>query len=206
MKSLEKIIEKYSKIEFNENNYGVGGGLDGCKFASNRHEDALNDKGKLTLGKAVQMFKKATGFDTDFVKKVITYTIPNMEWHHAGLLPKQYGGGMKKTYFINSMEIVHLAKNWQNLTEQFEISLNEKRIAAETQKNKEQLQQEFLKENAKKVVRVTNIPEFFYEINREMNGKYGWFSSYGKSYNLPEYYTGWSFESQEKYNEFLNLK
>lgn len=39
-----------------------------------------------------------------------------------------------------------------------------------------------------------------------MNGKFGWFSSYGKSYNMPEYYTGWEFESQEKYQEFFNLK
>jgi len=38
-----------------------------------------------------------------------------------------------------------------------------------------------------------------------MNGKHGWFSSYGKSYNLPEYYSGWEFENFEKYNEFIKL-
>jgi hypothetical protein len=206
MKNLEKIIDKYSNLQYNENNYGVGGGLDGCKFASNRHEDALNDIGKLTLGKTVQMFKKATGFDTDFVKKVILYEIPNLEWHHAGMLPKQYGGGMKKTYFVNAVEIVHLALNWQRIVEQFEISNNEKRIVAENQKNKEQLQQEFLEKNATRIVRTANMPQFFYEVDREMNGKYGWFSSYGKSYKLTEYYTGWSFDSIEKYNEFMNLK
>ena len=37
---LEKIIEKYSRKEYNTDNYSVGGGLDSDKFASNRHEDA----------------------------------------------------------------------------------------------------------------------------------------------------------------------
>lgn len=29
--------------------------------------------------------------------------------------------------------------------------------------------------------------------------------SYGKLYNMDEYYSGWAFESEEKYNEFLNI-
>ena len=89
MKNLEKIAKKYSEINHNEENFEIGGGLSDGKFASNRHEDAKNDEGKLTLGKAVQMFKKATeNDDTDFVKEVLCYAIPNMEWHHAGKLPK----------------------------------------------------------------------------------------------------------------------
>ena len=66
------------------------GGLDSGKFASRRHEDAKNDFGKLTLGKAAQMFKKAVGSDdVEFIKEVLSYAVPNMEWHHAGKLPKQ---------------------------------------------------------------------------------------------------------------------
>ena len=111
MKNLEKIVKKYSEINHNEENFEIGGGLSDGKFASNRHEDAKNDEGKLTLGKAVQMFKKATeNDDTDFVKEVLQYAVPNMEWHHAGKLPKQYGGGMKKTYFINSKEMQTIGK------------------------------------------------------------------------------------------------
>ena len=61
MKNLQKIIEKYSKLNFNADNYSVGGGLcDSGKKASNRHEEALNDLGKLTQGKCAAMFKKAT--------------------------------------------------------------------------------------------------------------------------------------------------
>jgi hypothetical protein len=205
MKNLEKIIAKYSSKEYKEN-YSIGGGLDDCKFASRRHEDAKSDDGKLTLGKANQMFAKATGLTVEEVKEILVYAVPNMEWHHAGLLPKAYGGGMKKTYFLNSAEIVEIATNWQNLVEKLEISKTEKRNAAEEKKNLEVRKLEFLQANAKKIERTTIVPAFFYETGREMNGKYGWFSSYGKSYNMTEYFTGWAFESLEKYNEFKNLK
>ena len=75
-KKLLIISEKYSKLEFNQNNYDVGGGLDDYKFASNRHEDAKNDNGKITLGKAVKMFKNATSLNTDEVKKIIKFSFP----------------------------------------------------------------------------------------------------------------------------------
>jgi hypothetical protein len=204
MKTLEKIIEKYSSTEYSDN-YSIGGGLDDSKFASRRHQDAKNDDGKLTLGKANQMFSKATGLTVDEIKEVIKYAVPCMEWHHAGLLPKSYGGGMKKTYFLNASEIVNIATNWVAFVEKLAISKNAARLDNEQKKNREQLQQEFLKANAKRVERVSSTPKFFYETNKEMDGKYGWFSSYGKSYNLPEYYSGWAFESKEKYEEFFKL-
>jgi hypothetical protein len=205
MKNLDKIIEKYSKIEFNHGNYGIGGGLNGVKFASNRHEDAISDKGKLSMGKANQMFKKATGCELELVKEVIAYAVPNPEWHHAGLLPKSYGGGMKKTYFLNSFEIIDIAENWQSYIEKVEISKDNKRQCDESAKNREESQQKFLSENATKVTRSSTKPKYFYETNREMNGKYGWFCSYGKSYKLSEYYTGWEFDTVEKLNEFHNI-
>lgn len=207
MRSLEAIIKKYKKLQYNEDNYGIGGGLsDSGKKASKRHEDALLDKGKLTLGKAVQMFKKATGIeDTEYVKEMLQYAVPKMEWHHAGFLPKAYGGGMKKTYFLNSTEIVMIATNWEELVDRLAIKKQEARIEEERKRNREQIKQEFLARWAKKLVRVENPPKWFYEIDREMKGKYGWFSSYGKSYNLKEYYTGWAFRSEKKYKEFLSI-
>ena len=206
MKNLKSIIEKYEQISHNADNYEIGGGLDSNKFASRRHEDAKNDFGKLTLGKATQMFKKAVGSDdVEFIKEVLRYAVPNMEWHHAGKLPKQYGGGMKKTYFLNSYEIVKIAENWDDYTQKLELSKADKRKAAELQKSREEVQQEFLKLNAEKVTRVSKVPEFFYETGREMQGKYGWFSAYGKSYNLPEYYTGWKFADDKTLQEFLSI-
>ena len=98
-KKLQKIADKYKAIEHNEDNYSIGGGLSGEAFASRRHQDAKFDEGKLTEGKATQLFKTATGCELDYVKSIINYAVPNMEWHHAGKLPKSYGGGMKKNLF-----------------------------------------------------------------------------------------------------------
>lgn len=206
MKNLDAIIKKYSNLDHNADNYEIGGGLDGAKFASKRHEDAKNDEGKLTLGKAAQMFKKAVSVDdVEFIKEVLKYAIPNMEWHHAGKLPKQYGGGMKKTYFLNASEIVKVAQNWQANVEKLEISKADKRAADEVKKTREQLRQEFLTAHATKVARVAERPQFFFETDKEMQGKFGWFSSYGKSYNMTEYYTGWVFSSEQALIDFSKL-
>ena len=202
---LEKIVEKYSSKEYDEN-YNIGGGLDACKFASRRHEDAINDEGKLTLGQANQLFAKATSCTVDEAREIIEYAVPNMEWHHAGKLPKSYGGGMKKTYFLNSKEIVDVAENWADYVEKIAISKEEKRKENESKKSLEARQLEFLQVNATKVERVSSMPTFFYKTAQEMNGKYGWFDSTYKSYNMTEYFTGWAFEIEEKYREFLNIK
>lgn len=203
---LEVIYTKYSNISHNEDNYSIGGGLSGEKFASRRHEDAKNDEGKLTLGQATQLFKKATGLEIELVKEIIEYAVPHMEWHHAGKLPKAYGGGMKKTYFLNAEEICDVAKNWTNYIEKLELSKLAAKNAAEQKKNLETRQQEFLQANAKKIVRTRTKPMFFLQIAQEMEGKYGWFDSRYKSYNLPEYFTGWEFESEEKLHEYYTIK
>jgi hypothetical protein len=204
--TLQTIQDRFCNIQYNDNNYSIGGGLDGSKFASNRHEDARSDEGKLTLGQATQLFKKATGLDTDFIREVIEYAVPNMEWHHAGLLPKSYGGGMKKTYFLNSREICNVATNWSSYVEKLGLSKIAIQKEKEEKKNLEVRKLEYLQGNAKKKERVSERPTHFYLTAREMNGKYGWFDSTYKSYNLPEYFSGWEFESEEKYNEFSNIK
>ena len=205
MKNLEKIKNKFSEIAHNGNNYSVGGGLSVNQFASNRHEDAKYDEGKMTLGTVAQMFRKATGENLKKVKEIINYAIPNMEWHHAGMLPKAYGGGMGRTYFLNSLEIVDLAENWERQKNKLDISKEEerkeKKIVAQIRNMKEQ----FLSENAIEVVRVAEPPELFFEINREMKGKFGWFCSYEKKYKLPEYYTGWVFDDVEKMKKYYEI-
>lgn len=209
-KKLEKIAIKYKAINYNEDNYSIGGGLSDSAFASNRHQDAKYDAGKLTEGEATQLFKKATGLELDYVKKIINYAVPNMEWHHAGKLPKSYGGGMKKTYFLNASEIVDLAENWQNYCERYELRILDKKNKEAESKNLEQRKLDFLQANAK---RFSRISESVYNnmahtllTDREMNGKYGWFDSTYKSYNMPEYFSGWEFESEEKRNEYFNIK
>lgn len=202
---LQAIAKKYSEIQHNEDNYSVGGGLDGAKFASNRHEDANNDPGKLTFGKATELFKKASELDIDTVKEILEYGVPNMEWHHAGQLPKKYGGGMKKAYFLNATQIVMVATTWNDLQDKLNLSKNAAKIANENKKNLEQRKLDFLKTHAKRYERVTSEPANNYRTAREMSGKYGWFDSTYKSYNLPEYFSGWAFETGEKLQEFYQL-
>jgi len=205
--TLETICNKYCTIQHNDDNYSIGGGLDGSKFASRRHEDAKNDDGKLTEGQATQLFKKATGLELDVVKEIINYAVPNMEWHHAGKLPKSYGGGMKKTYFLNASEICDVAKNWNQYAEKLDLSKAAAKVAAENKKDLEQRKHDFLTANAKRFERLSATPARNYILTAtEMNGKYGWFDSTYKSYKLPEYFSGWEFESEEKYNQYLNIE
>lgn len=204
--TLQTIFNQFCEINHNEDNYSIGGGLDGSKFASRRHENARNDSGKLTLGEATQLFKKATGLDVDAVKEILEYAVPNMEWHHAGKLPKSYGGGMKKTYFLNASEICDISKNWDSYLEKLQISKVAEKNAADEKRSLEARQQEFLKANAKRFERVKTTPDHSFITSQEMNGKYGWFDSTYKSYNLPEYFSGWAFETAEKRAEYFNIK
>ena len=203
---FEAICKKYCSVQHNQDNYSIGGGLYQTKFASRRHEDAKSDEGKLTLGQATQLFKKASGLETKEVNEILEFAVPNMEWHHAGKLPKSYGGGMKKTYFLNAREICDVATNWNELVEKLKVSKESAKIDAEIKKNLEVRKSEFLQANAKKIFRVTSKPSYFFMTDQEMNGKYGWFDSAYKSYNMTEYFSGWEFETQEILNEFLNLK
>ena len=202
---LDKIAKKYAEIQHNEDNYSIGGGLANGVFASNRHQDAKFDEGKLTEGKATQLFKNATDLDTETVKGVINTAIPNKEWHHAGKLPKQYGGGMKKTYFLNAAQLVDLATNWDKYAENFIIFNLAKKAKDQEKKDLEQKKNDFLKANATKRVRIEKMPTYFIVTGKEMNGKHGWFNSWDKSYNMTEYYTGWEFENEQTYKNYFNL-
>ena len=100
-----------------------------------------------------------------------------------------------------------MAENWQSYCEKYEISLQVARQKAEDKKTLEQRKEAFLNANAVKKVRVRYEDRglWFYETNKEMDGKYGWFSSYGKSYNMTEYYTGWDLQTEENYREFFKI-
>jgi len=199
MKSLVEIAKIYSARKF-ENNFYVGGGLDDERFASNRHEHAKRDQGKVTVGKATQLFKKATGLSLEKVKSIIRIAVPYPEWHHAGKLPKSYGGGMKKTYFLNAKEMVDLCENWS----EYEKKLEQQKEIEKQAVNKEIAKQKFLEKYAERVERVVDEPKWFYRTKQEMNGKYGWFDSSTKDYNLTEYFSGWKFRSKRKFDEFNN--
>lgn len=129
--ALQKMAEKYAAINYDGDNYYIGGGLaDSGKFESNRHFAAKRDPGKLTVGQFVQKVKRLTKLDTDLINYLI-YSNFNLEWHHAGKLPKRYGGGMKKTYFINSDQIIDFCNNIDEYLKKRE----EKNIEIEQKKN-----------------------------------------------------------------------
>ena len=113
---------------------------------------------------------------------------------------------MKKTYFLNSKEIVHVAENWASIVEKLTIPKTEKRNAEEAKKNREQIKLEFLNENAEKVIRVSERPSFFYETDKEMQGKFGWFSSYGKVIICPNTSRGGFSKPKKNFKNFSIYK
>jgi hypothetical protein len=209
MKNLDKIIEKFSKLESKKN-------------CCQSYEDALFDESKLHFGRAAEMFKRATSTNIAFIKKVFNHAIKYPEWYYNG-------GGMKKTYFLNASQIVEIATNWHNLVEMLvgilvETLIEKEEISKkviEEEKKIVQMKKEFLTAHATKIIRFLGIPgKLFWETDREMEGKDGWFSCYGKnnettySYKLTYsydnldmkiYYSGWQFNSRERYNEFLRF-
>jgi len=204
-KNLKKIYDKYENKN-NNNNYHIGGGLVAYKFASNRHEDALNDSAKLTLGKLTSLLIRATGKELFKIIEIIKFSTPNLEWHHAGKLPKEYGGGMKKTYFLNAREICNIAENYFDIIDKLNLHKAQLQKNQYNAKLSNDLKHLFLLENATKIVRIIDKPTYFYQTKQEMLGKYGWFDCHDKNYNLVEYYTGWAFESEELYKQYLEIQ
>jgi len=151
------------------------------------------------------MFAKATGLTIKEVKEVLNYAVPCMEYHHAGLLPKSCGGGMKKTYFLNSRQIYNVAREWNVYREKLKLSKIYNKNEDEKERNLKIRRFNFLKEHAKKLERIKTPPQYFYQTKQEMMGRYGWFDSSKKYYEMTEYFSGWSFENEEDYNKFSEL-
>ena len=189
--SLEKIIKKYSPLRREDyDNFEIGGGLSENMVASNRHEHAVCDKAKLTMGRATSLFVRATGDPKETVKAIIDLAVPHPEYHHAGL----YNSRMKKTYFLNASEIVDIATNY----DKYKQMLVDK---VEKQKQTER----FLEEKGIFMERITNIPPNFVITEKEMLGKYGWFPANSK-YNSTIYYSGYNLQDEKTYNKYVELK
>ena len=187
---LSKIIKKYSPLRREDyDNYDIGGGLSEDKYASNRHEHAVMDKSKLTLGKATSLFVRATGDSKETVKAIIDLAVPHPEYHHAGL----YNNRMKKTYFLNASEIVDIAENYDKYKQMLK-----------TKEEKLNEAERLLEEKGIYMERVTNIPTYFIMTAKEMLGKYGWFPANPK-YNSTIYYSGYDLQDEDTYNRYMEL-
>lgn len=202
-----RFADKYRGVTVADN-YSLGGGISNSgSYESVRHNDAKNDPSKLTLGELTAKIARSTKREHEraYVRQVILHTYPleELEWHHAGKLPKSYGGGMKKTYFLNAEQIVDLCDNWAEYCESFEeaISDEQERLRKELEFNKQR--SAFLLKYSTKVTRVRYKPlKWFALTSTEMEGKYGWFEADDK-YALPKYYSGHQFRSSKKFNEYL---
>lgn len=192
-KKLSNLIKKFENLSHNEDNYSVGGGLIGGM--SRRNENAKYDSGKLTLDQASNVLAGAFGVEKSDVKAIIqsTYTL---EWHHAGFLPKSYGGGMRKVYYMNATQINELLENFESIFANHFKEVEEKEnakaaaIAAELSREEKFFQKmEGLKKYLKfeKIERSRQMPDFVEK--KEMKGKYGWFNADYK-YSLDVYYSG----------------
>lgn len=66
--------------------------------------------------------------------------------------------------------------------------------------------QAWLIANTTYVARSMDRSKFFIVLTQEMNGKYGWFESTFKSYNLPEYFTGYILKEGVNMDEYFSIK
>lgn len=186
----------------NPNGGGLATSITG-KFESNRH--ALARMEKLTFGQVASELrkKKNGGFDINAKQLLEIYKelFGEPEWHHAGKLPKQYGGGMKKTYFLDKIPSKEEFEEWLF---KYKFALKEKENDIEFQKKFEKKKQKFLKQRATYFSRVPKdeIPKYSIILEEEMNGKFGWFEATYK-YSLPIYYSGYYFKSKRSLDRYL---
>ncbi|MDK7375970.1 hypothetical protein QP519_10535 [Weeksella virosa] len=190
-----------------ENNKNFNGGglatnITG-KLESNRH--AIARMTKVTFGEAVKELKKKKNGGVNITAKELLEIYRGVfgepEWHHAGKLPKQYGGGMKKTYFLQKMPTAEEVKQWQA---EFEIKNSAKLEAQEIERQKTRERENFIKKYGTCFRRLQEAPKYAVVLVTEMHGKYGWFEA-NYRYNLPEYYSGVAFKSKKSLEKYLSM-
>jgi hypothetical protein len=192
----------------NSNGGGLSVSVSG-KYTSVRHELA-RESGKLTAGESAKKISKELKIKVSAKEVVAAYeTIHGCEpeWHHAGFYRNNRGRStMGRTFFFSQEEVEELTARWNELAaieDKKEAERIEKQNAAE---KREAAKKEYLeKVDAIYRSRISERPKFFFTTKREMNGKYGWFDSSMKSYNLPEYYSGYEFKTQKQLNKFEDM-
>jgi hypothetical protein len=171
---------------------------------SKRANDAYNDASKCAETELIAIISKITGDDKELVLKALRTIIVEglLEWHHVG---RGKGKKRSKEYFYNATQIVMICERYETVRDMVakKILLTEK-AKAELPVLEKELDE--LESNTKTFTRVTNIPDGFTTITHsEMRGKYGWFDS-NRRYNLPEYYSGFIFETKEQRERYYFLK
>lgn len=199
------MLQDEIKNNMNVNGGGLAVNITG-RWESNRHALARNNK--YTFGEAAKelRLKRGGGFKVTATELLSIYRtlFGEPEWHHAGFLPKSYGGGMKKTYFLQAIPTPEEFAEWQ-------AKAAAKRQEAAAQATREHSVAErrhaYADEHGTPFTRVTSKPEHSVVTTCEMNGKYGWFEvREHHNYSLPVYYTGWAFPTAEALNEYRSIR
>lgn len=200
-KKLRNFLAKYANENYNKDNYFVGGGLIGGM--SQRNFDAKYDPGKLTLDQAAQKIAGIFEIEKIIVKSIIEIK-EDLEWHHAGFLPKNYGGGMRKIYYVNAVQMLNVVSNFEAFYNDYLDREECNRIKEAAELVARAKRDEFLKVFGKPFSRESadNLPKNNVITLSEMYGKYGWFESKKFTYKLPEYHSGYSFDLPELVDKF----
>lgn len=201
---MENLIDELENNK-NSNGGGLASNITG-KFESNRH--AIAKMTKYTFGQVAKELrtKRGGGFDLTGARLLEIYrtVFGDPEWHHAGKMPRGYGGAMAKTYFLEYIPTKEEVNDW--ISEYYMI------ISRENEKRFKQMEIEkerkaFVEKMGSTFTRELEIPKYSHVTKVEMNGKFGWFEPQPHhSYKLDEYYTGVSFKSQKSLDKYLNIK
>ncbi|MFJ1367007.1 hypothetical protein ACILDU_11280 [Capnocytophaga canimorsus] len=175
------------------------------RYESNRHAIARIEK--YTFGEVVkELAKKKNGglkISASHLLEVYTILFGTPEWHHAGKLPKSYGGGMKKTYFLSEIPTAQQVQEW---LQRYDEIKQEEKAEAELERQRRTQRGKFVQKYGSSFDRVTQVPKFSVITKTEMKGKYGWFEVQEyHSYNLTEYYSGITFKSEKTLQKFLAI-
>ena len=176
------------------------------RFVKLGHEVVKDDEGKVTLGDAIKMFKRATGMSTKAISEVLKFATPDVKWHLTGNMQKKYGSGVGITNFINPNQIAYIANNWDEIVKDLALVKVKMRDAVKNRAEYKKKIDAFVKRNATYVERTKNASlDNFHVVKQEMKGVFGWFDSRGKNFKLAEYYSGWVFDSRDAYIEFVGM-
>ncbi len=188
----------------NENGGGLSTSVSG-KYTSVRHELARLD-GKATAGEAGKIISKALKIKVSAQEVVEAYKLTRgyePEWHHAGFYRGSNGRKtMGRTFFFNEYDIEQLILDWATIDEK------KAEIARKAQEAKKiaEAKSKFEKKYGTPFNRLSrgSLPRFNVILEEEMNGKYGWFQADSR-YNLPIYYSGFSFKSKKTLEKYYSL-
>lgn len=217
MESLAELREYFQgQVKSSYSNYSIGTWkpeeyIGFAEYYSKRAFDALEDPSKISESDLISLIYNITKDDKELILKVLRKIISEslLEYHHVG---KKRGKSRKKSYFYSATQIVRVCDEYYSAKEKVEQDilkveqdiLKKEKAKAELPELEKQLKE--IQGRGKWFNRVSRVPDGYTAIvYSEMKGKHGWFDS-SYRYNLPEYYSGYIFETEDDLNMYRDIK